>query len=101
MNEGKNLDFIPITAIFGIPHSSYGLQLGTMEEFVALTIYSGKKLQDIKKFTGTRPREIDTHEIVSYVLLKLLIPNINPRGIDKTVRALIAQLRKRLNLEDN
>lgn len=93
------MSFIPLTNIYGIPGSSFGLQLGTNNRVLALQVYWGKKVYSTKTFNSVPLFEVNPSKITTYVLNILFIPNINPYQIDRIVRILITELKRSLKLK--
>ena len=84
--------FTPKTSILGIYGSSYGLQLGDMNNFLCIVVYRGKEVVNFKKFEDVKLNAIeDANYIISWVNINIMI-DISPPQISKTVRALISQL---------
>jgi len=84
--------FTPKTSILGIYGSSYGLQLGDMNNFLCIVVYRGKEVVNFKKFEMVKLNAIeDANYIISWVNINIMI-DISPPQISKTVRALISQL---------
>ena len=84
--------FTPKTSILGIYGSSYGLQLGDMNNFLCIVVYRGKEVVNFKKFEDVKLNAIeDANYIISWVNINIMI-DISPPQISKTVRTLISQL---------
>ena len=82
----------PRTSILGIYGTSYGLQLGEINNFLCIVVYRGKEVIKFKKFEDIELDAIeDANYIISWVSINIMIA-ISPPQISKTVRALISQL---------
>jgi hypothetical protein len=76
--------FIPLSNQLGIVGSSYGIQLGKINEKWAVRLVKGNEVLDSKVFeeTGDPP---NANAIVGWILQVLAIPNISPYQIAKSV----------------
>ncbi|TFG15967.1 MAG: hypothetical protein EU531_07840 [Promethearchaeota archaeon] len=84
--------FIPRTSILGICGTSYGLQLGEINNFLCIVVYRGKEVINFKKFDNITLNSIeDANYIVGWVNRNLLFFT-NVMQISKTVRILIDQI---------
>jgi len=84
--------FIPRTSILGIYGTSYGLQLGEINNFLCILVYRGKEVINFHKFEDIELNAIeDVNYIISWVSNSVMVA-ISPLQISKTVRALINQL---------
>ncbi len=88
------LGFEPLTSQLGISGTSYRVQLGLINEKWASRIVKGKDVLDSKVYRdeditdGGFPNQ---NYIVAWCLQTLVLPNINPHQIMKTVNALVKQ----------
>ncbi|MBD3350924.1 MAG: hypothetical protein GF364_05505 [Candidatus Lokiarchaeota archaeon] len=76
--------FIPLSNQLGIPGSSYRLQLGQVNEKWAVRLAKGREILDSKVFEK-KDEPPNANEVVGWVLQVLVIPNINPYQIAKSV----------------
>ncbi|MFX1314296.1 MAG: hypothetical protein ACFE9T_00400, partial [Promethearchaeota archaeon] len=88
-----SLNFEPLTSQLGVPGTSYRLQLGLINGKWASRLLKGKEVIDSYVFKdedvqGDIPNQ---NRIVSWVLMTVAIPNINPHQIMKTTQALVKQ----------
>ena len=88
-----SLNFQPLTSQLGVPGTSYRLQLGLINGKWASRLLKGKEVIDSYVFKdedvqGDIPNQ---NRIVSWVLMTVAIPNINPHQIMKTTQALVKQ----------
>lgn len=81
--------FVPYTSQLGIAGTSYRLQLGLINEKWASRILKGKDIIDSYVFEDSSVDELpNANMIVGWVLRTVMIPNINPYQISKTVQFL-------------
>ncbi len=92
-----SLDFKVLTSQLGVPGTSYRLQLGLINGKWACRLLKGKNVIDSYVF-----KDVDVlddipnqNRIVSWVLMTVAIPNINPHQIMKTTQALVKQALKK------
>jgi len=88
-----SLNFEVLTSQLGVPGTSYRLQLGLINGKWASRLLKGKEVIDSYVFKdedvqGDIPNQ---NRIVSWVLMTVAIPNINPHQIMKTTQALVKQ----------
>ncbi|MFX1408926.1 MAG: zinc ribbon domain-containing protein [Promethearchaeota archaeon] len=88
-----SLNFEPLTSQLGVPGTSYRLQLGLINGKWASRLLKGNEVIDSYVFKdedvqGDIPNQ---NRIVSWVLMTVAIPNINPHQIMKTTQALVKQ----------
>lgn len=76
--------FIPLSNQLGITGSSYRIQLGKVNNKWATRLAKGKEVLDSKVFEDTEEPP-NANKIVGWVLQVLVIPNINPYQIAKSV----------------
>lgn len=76
--------FIPLSNQLGIVGSSYGVQLGKINDKWAVRLVKGNEVLDSKVFeeTGDPP---NANAIVGWILQVIAIPNVNPYQIAKSV----------------
>ncbi|MCP4760165.1 MAG: hypothetical protein GY870_00190 [archaeon] len=78
--------FMPLSAQLGIPGSSYRIQLGKVNNKWATRLAKGTEILDSKVFHDlTEDEPPNANSIVGWVLQVLVIPNINPYQIAKSV----------------
>ena len=94
------MDFLPLTPLVGVSGSSYKLQLGKKEGFVALSIYWKEELINMNSFRDMTFDKIDVYKIISQILSVISIPHINTYNIDRSVRLLIRYLEKNRKIEN-
>ncbi len=86
------LGFIPLTSQLGISGTSYRLQLGEINEKWASRLLKGQEVLDSKVYETEEGQKVPNQNyIVGWVLQTLVLPNINPHQIMKTVQALVKQ----------
>jgi hypothetical protein len=84
--------FEPLTAQLGISGTSYRLQLGEINEKWASRLLKGKEVLDSKVYDVEEGQALPNQNyIVGWCLQTLVLPNINPHQIMKTVQALVKQ----------
>jgi len=76
--------FIPLSNMLGIPGSSYSLQMGKVNEKWAIRMVKGNEVLESKIFDDTNECP-NANSIVAWVLQVLVIPNLNPYQIAKSV----------------
>ena len=88
-----SLNFEPLTSQLGVPGTSYRLQLGLINGKWASRLLKGKEVIDsyIFKDEDVQGNIPNQNRIVSWVLMTVAIPNINPHQIMKTTQALVKQ----------
>jgi hypothetical protein len=94
MNNGE---YIPLTSIFGIRWTSFGIQLGRKGDKLAGTLYYGKEIIDQKTFPYRYDDIINRNDIVNWILVKIYLLgacNTDPYPIIKIVEILISTLKK-------
>lgn len=87
-------NYIPLTAIYGIAGTSYGIQLGRKGELLASVLYCGKETIGYKKYECKYDGVINANLIVAWIISVLYIPNINPYSIMKTVYVLVKRIKE-------
>ena len=92
-----SLNFEPLTSQLGVPGTSYRLQLGLINGKWASRLLKGKEVIDsyIFKDEDVSDDIPNQNRIVSWVLMTVAIPNINPHQIMKTTQALVKQALKK------
>lgn len=89
--------FNPRTSILGIFGTSYGLQLGEINNFLCIVIYRGKNVVNFKKFEDLKTFKIkDANLITGWVILSLSPIFIDSYQVSRTVAALINQLNQNI-----
>jgi len=84
--------FEPLTSQLGISGTSYRLQLGEINEKWASRLLKGKDVLDSKIYDLEEGQALPNQNyIVGWVLQTLVLPNINPHQVMKTVQALVKQ----------
>lgn len=88
-----SLDFEVLSSQLGIPGTSYRLQLGLINGKWACRLLKGNEVIDsyIFKDEDVHDNIPNQNRIVSWVLMTVAIPNINPHQIMKTTQALVKQ----------
>ncbi|MFX0042602.1 MAG: hypothetical protein ACFE8L_06805 [Candidatus Hodarchaeota archaeon] len=88
-----SLNFEPLTSQLGVPGTSYRLQLGLINGKWASRLLKGTEVIDsyIFKDEDVADDIPNQNRIVSWVLMTVAIPNINPHQIMKTTQALVKQ----------
>ena len=84
--------FEPLTSQLGISGTSYRLQLGEINDKWASRLLKGQDVLDSKVYDLEEGQALPNQNyIVGWVLQTLVLPNINPHQIMKTVQALVKQ----------
>ena len=92
--------YIPKTSIIGIPHSSFGVQLGEYQLHLALMIYRGKNLYESVKFDDmeiNEPNKFDSNRIIGAIMKSIRFNTgleLNPYQIFRIVGVLTNQIKK-------
>ncbi|MHA1340547.1 MAG: hypothetical protein ACTSRZ_08595 [Promethearchaeota archaeon] len=76
--------FIPLSNQLGIPGSSYRVQLGKVNDKWAIRLAKGNEILESKVFEETE-QPPNANALVGWVLQVLVIPNLNPYQIAKSI----------------
>ncbi|MHA2051736.1 MAG: hypothetical protein ACW986_19155 [Promethearchaeota archaeon] len=90
------IGFEPLTIQMGITGTSYGLQIGLINEKWVVRLFKGKETLKTRKF---KENELvqglpDPNIIVSWTLGAIITPNINPVTIKRVVELLLNEAKK-------
>lgn len=89
--------FTPRTSILGIYGTSYGLQLGDINNFLCIVIYRGKNVVNFKKFVDKEIHAIKNANLITgWVILSLSPIFVNSYQVRRTVATLINQLNQNI-----
>lgn len=89
--------YYPRTSILGICGTSYGLQLGEINNYLCIVIYRGKNIVNFKKFADIKIDTIkNANSITGWVILSLAPIYIDSYQITRTVIALIKHLNQKV-----
>ena len=75
--------FRPLTGIFGISGSSYGIQMGKIGDKWTVIIKKGKEMLAYKPFDGNN---IPNANYITRFIISNTLPGINPYQIMRTVQ---------------
>jgi hypothetical protein len=81
-------EFLSLTKPLSVSGTSYKLNLGLVEDKWALKVFKGNSLLDLKKFDISYKEFPDQNLIVQWILQIIVIPNINPHLIMKSLQKL-------------
>jgi len=95
------IGFEPRTGQLGIPGTSYSVQVGKINGKWAIKLIKGKTVVDVlvyddKDLEGDLPNQ---DVIINWVLRTVVIPNINPHQIKRTVQFLLEQVKENKDLK--
>jgi len=93
------VDYEPLTGQLGIAGTSYRLQIGLINGKWSIRLLKGKSIIDVfickdEDIEGDFPNQ---DKIINWVLRTIVIPNINPHHIRKTVQILLKQAKDNKN----